>query len=287
MVQSKRPMLNGIVNRVAKVGIELEGGWDAPPPCGARIIRDGSVVFGGNPHRSLDSGNLQPEDIEIVNGSLRIRADRQAGRPRPRHNIGEVVSEPLELPPSVAVEEWIRGSYPQHVNDTCGLHVHMSFYHKLNYSRLMTPEFTPYIVEAISRWGVERGIPKTHMLWNRLNPQHPWSLQHCAHVFLGDRQAVIDRKDFQSRGKPHSRYTFINYCEAQHHTVECRGLPMFGTPGELVMPGDIDTAVSSVMAVVDATNRFLSKIRKTEKVRRVVVAERPEMNSEFGRIVRW
>ena len=179
------------------------------------------------------------------------------------------------------VEAWVRAVYPQHVNPTCGLHVHMSFAHKLNYSRLMTPEFTPYMLDALRAWGQSEGLPEADPLWERLNrPDHP----HCSHQYLADKQVLMRKKDYQSRGTDHSRYTAINYCEAQHRgngsgtgTVECRVLPMFQEP---------DVAMRAIWAVVDNTNRFLSRIRQREKATEATVLARPEVFQEFGTTIR-
>jgi hypothetical protein len=256
----KRPLLNGIINRVNRIGLELEGGWDAAVR-GHQVIRDGSVVF----DRPRTRVNLMTGEAEYV-------------VPHPKYAVGEIVSSPM-APDQAA--EWLRRAYPQHVNGTCGLHVHMSFNHKLNYSRLLTPDYMGFVIQELQAWGIRNDISRTEgqgaMFWNRLDPHHPWTLQHCTHQFLGDKQVTVAKKDFNSRGKDYSRYTFINYCDMQHGTVECRGLPMFESP---------EVAISAVNAVLDATNRFLSKIRQREKVVAAVIPVMRESFQEIGTVVR-
>lgn len=262
----RREQLNGIVNRIKLVGIELEGGWDRNVP-GEEVIRDGSVEF--------HPPQFPPTPRDPVTGNRRpLQPDQQAlidNWRQPRAAIGEIVSKPL---PVGQVAAWVRKCYPEHVNKTCGLHVHMSFEHKLNYSRLMTPDFTPYMVNAIREFGHKESLPDDHALWPRVNePNHP----HCAHIYLGDKQAIVGVKDYRSRGKEYSRYTFLNYCEKFHKTIECRGLCMFT---------DAEQAVRAIMCVLDSTNAFLSKIRRVERATSVSVSAKPMVYEEFGTIVR-
>lgn len=251
-----RPLLNGIINRVKLVGIELEGGWDAPVP-GETIHKDSSVVF--PPPRILTdpTTGIRSVDPTCV---------------YPKHDIGEIASQ--DPMPVEEVEPWMMRCYPQHVNGTCGLHVHMSFHHKLNYSRLVVPEYTQFMVEAVKSFCINEGLPESHPQWSRVNqPDH----RHCAHTFLGDKQIMMRKKDYNSRGTEHSRYTFINYCDGQYHTIECRGLAMYDTPAQ---------GVRAVMCVLNATNRFLSKMRQRERAVVASVIERPPVYQEIGTIVR-
>ena len=214
-------------NRIAAVGIELEGGWHEVPK-GLQIVRDGSVNF--EEEARFTSRTLPPMKF-------------------PRY-IGEIPSPVLQL---TDVEDWMTLAYPACVNATCGLHVHMSFTFKLNYMRLMTPAFTPFIVKGLQRWAKGESLPATHPIWERItNPDH----RHCAHVYLGDAQVKVDHKDFHSRGKPHSRYTAINYPWGQGKpTVECRLLPMMS---------DVQQGIRAVKEVILLTNTFLAKVKERE-----------------------
>jgi hypothetical protein len=258
----KREMLNGIVNRIKHVGIELEGGWEKWPSVG-RADQDNSVKFKRtDPRLAIDP--VTGRNIVLPGEGPRV--------------TGEVVSQGPDgggILPS-EIEAFVTAAHPTFVNETCGLHVHMSFYYKLNYSRLLTPEFTVAMVDGLKQWGTERGIPEDHMFWKRLDPNHEWTLQHCSHTYLGDNQIKVRGKDYRSRGKAHSRYTAINYCEAQHHTVEVRLLPMFATAPE---------SIAAIMAVLNITNRFLSKVRHRERVASVAVIARPAIYQEYGSIV--
>ncbi len=234
-------------NRIHRVGVELEGGWETLPKgfSASRIVHDGSVL------------------IPLTS--------------KPLH-VGEIPSPVLE---PTGYEEWIRTHYPQHVNETCGLHTHASFKTKIHYMRLMTPAFTPFIVKGLLSWAEEEKLAKSHPLWGRLlRKDH----NHCAHIYLGDNQVKVLKKDYHSRGKLHSRYTALNYRWAQVvenglgnvGTVECRLLSMME---------NADQAVRAVGEVFKLTNTFLAKERYKEPRREAKVALAPPTDSMFvGRI---
>lgn len=270
---TKRPKLNGWLNRIRLVGVELEGGWDEPPK-GETIIKDGSVKF----------ATARPSPARMAIEQLLDTTARPARRPAPEPPApvvgapaikGEIVSKPL---PVEKIPGWVKHAYPKYVNETCGLHVHMSFHLKLNYSRLMTPEYTTWMVDKLRAWAETEKLPTDHPQWRRFNPDDSWTLQHCAHVYLGDSQSKISRKDYDSRGKPYSRYTFVNYCHnmqgenGPRGTVEVRGLSM---------PDDHATATRAIMTVLDATNEFLSKIKQKERSERVVVRSKVTADQVF------
>ena len=249
-VVSKRPKLNGFVDRVKLVGIELEGGWDTVP-AGEHIEKDGSVKFPPSGELLVASPNSLPA------------------------YKGEITSKPL---PISSITAWVSRVYPKYVNETCGLHVHMSFHHRINYSRLMTPKFTTWMVKTVREFAEREKLPDGHPQWPRVvNPNH----HHCAHLYLAEGQVRMTRKDYESRGKPYSRYTFVNYCDAQgqppRHTIEVRGLAMMDTA---------DQATRGIMAVLHSTNEFLSKIREKERPERVAVRQREGSVQEFRSYLR-
>lgn len=252
----KREILRGVVNRVAAVGIELEGGWDKN--CGEEMHTDNSVKF------------PPPIDVAVIDPNTGLSAVNVTGV-RPKYGIGEVISKPL---PPAMMDEWVMRCYPQHVNGTCGLHVHMSFFYKLNYSRLMTPDFGIAIIEAVKEFGFDEGLAGDHPLWLRItDTNHP----HCAQTYCGDKQVLVKGKDYRSRGTDHSRYTAINYCYSQHKTIECRLLPMFETAAQ---------SIRAIRCIIDTTNKFLSKVRLREQKQVAVVLGKPDVFQEFGTVTR-
>lgn len=196
-------------NRVHRVGIELEGGW-SKLPSGVRVTHDGSV------HMSED---------QLLNGCKLV---------------GELPSPILEV---ASFPGWMRQFYPHFVNDTCGMHVHMSFLTALTYQRLMSAKFPATIVAYMSRWAKEQSLEKDHPIWERLRGNS----RYCQHVFMADQQVKNVTKD-HDQARPGHRYTAINYCYATKSTLECRLLPMMST---------VDLGISAVQEILDITNGYL------------------------------
>ena len=272
-VKVKRTLLNGVVNRISRVGVELEGAWTIPPDM--QIVHDGSVhverpKVKKDPTPAAMVMMTPAEARRIVNGDGPIFNTKA---PAAFFAVGEIPTPK----PGLAIEdvkEWMTKYYPQIVNETCGMHVHMSFMRKLHYHRLMTPNFTTTMVASLLEWSEEEKLGRDHPIWNRLkDPNHP----HCAHTYCGDKQVTVTKKDYHSRGKPYSRYTAINYCMGQHGTVECRLLPMMETT---------EQGVRAVMRVLDTTNKFLAKDRVREKREGGSVPIREDMVLEFKRRIR-
>lgn len=258
-----------IKNRINAVGIELEGAWtrqvDQP------IQRDGSVEFPDAPQQQQPSPARVQRMGELhsaIRRGLGTAAERRimqqeyeilagAAMAAPNRTIGEIVLPPI-APDKFS--EMVIKYYPDKVNATCGLHVHMSFPYRIYYHRLMTPAFTDTMVKSLQEWGEEEKLAKDHPLWGRVTDANH---RHCAHAYLGDNQVSITKKDYNSRGTPYSRYTAINYPLSQHGTVECRLLPMMETA---------EQGVRAIQRVIDTTNGFLHRARGREprKIARVV-----------------
>ena len=214
-------------NRISKIGVELEGGWDKDP--GILIAADGSVQF---PSPISDDG---------------LPALGSYGQKMAALMVGEIRSNPMDLS---EISAFILKVYPQLVNETCGLHVHMSLIRKYFYQRLMDPSYQDTVFETVSAWAKEKKFSKSHPIWKRLSGSHTT----CMRQFLADAQVRVAKKKYD-HNVPYSRYTAINYPWLQHKTVECRLLPMFE---------DAPDAVEGVLLVVDTTNKFLAKQRDKE-----------------------
>lgn len=229
----KRPKPGKIRNRVELAGVELEGGWKKLPE-GAALTHDGSVRI--------------PEETEV----------RQDGQIRNvTISTGELPSDPMEV---TKIAPWMRKFYPSHVNETCGLHVHMSFESALHYQRLMVVDYQDTIVEYLERWGKEEGLPESHLLFQRLKGTN----EYCQRKFWPDLQARR-KKSFDRRQEGH-RYTIINYCYSEHCDLECRVLPMFP---------EVEQGIRAVMRVIDITNAFLARGGSEEKLKGEVPAPPP------------
>lgn len=211
--------------RVYRIGVELEGGWNHQPQ---GIVHDGSV------HIDV------PPDARIA--------------------VGEVPSPPLDMK---TLATWMKKFYPQYMNASCGMHVHMSFKNALNYQRLMTVQYPSTIVAYMRKWAEENRLPQNHPIWERLAGRS----RFCQHLFFADEQARKVEKEHNQEREGH-RYTVINYCWARVQTLECRLLPMMETP---------EMALSAINHLVRVTNAFLVKsskqARKEKKIGVIHIAE--------------
>lgn len=176
-------------NRVALIGVELEGGWTTIPKDLRRedFIRDGSL----DPLQ-----RLHPEAL-----------------------VMELPSPPLEL---AAMETWMRDHWPQLVDVHCGMHVHLSFRTSLAYSKVCREEYPGTIATYIRKWAEKERLPKSNPIWDRLDDKSPY----CQHKFFGEAQLRNNRKDHDRTRNGH-RYTLVNFCWGRQPTAECRLLPMF------------------------------------------------------------
>lgn len=198
-------------NRIGAVGIELEGGWLKAPKTG-HIVRDGSVT-------GMDNYGL--------------------------YGVGEVALGPMEV---CEIDSSVRSAMPSHVNETCGLHIHMSFRLLQHYINLMHVDFQDTMIEYLKRWGETNKIPKSHTFWSRLRGES----DYCQLKFWPDAQVSQTKKNYHRDYEGH-RYTAINFCYGQHGTLEVRVLPMFNTP---------ELCVSALNMVCDITNGCLAKLSK-------------------------
>jgi len=244
-------------NHLYRVGIELEGRWKKLP-AGTRLEHDGSVKFvkppaKPNPHDYPTRQHYQAAVRRYESAAVFPQFMTEA------EGVGELVSTPL---PPDKVAEWIKQSYPDEVNASCGLHVHMSFLSLRFYSQLMTKEFQGTVVKYLKAWGGEEELPKDHPLFARLEPG---GNEYCTHNFWPDQQAAKSGHKDYDRAKPGNRYTGVAYPFQMHETIECRFLPMFESANR---------SIRAVQRVMDITNASLFKLAgKKEKRDKVEIIE--------------
>ena len=160
---------------INKVGIELEGGWNQiPQPINGSIHHDGSV-------RNINANFL-----------------------------GEVVSIPLD---ENQISEFINSNYPDKINDTCGMHIHMSFKDGI-YREFMTREFFDYFCTELKKWLQQRHVGVRAI--NRVDGNN----RFCKKEYHADAQ-------YRATHKVEERYCIVNYCYNLRGTIEVRVLPMF------------------------------------------------------------
>lgn len=202
-------------NKIYRIGIELEGGWTRLPGGTNRLQHDGSVAI--------------PQD-----------------GPLPLH-LGELAIGPVTM---LEWPKWVEANYPQKVNASCGMHVHLSPKTSLSYSRLMDPSYPGTVVAYVGRWAKAQGLAKDHPIWPRLKGKSIY----CQHLYMAEDQIRNTGKDHNRERQGH-RYTVINYCYGRYSTVECRLLPMMD---------NVEDAKSLIQEYIDITNAFLRATRKKE-----------------------
>lgn len=204
-------------NRIDRMGVELEGGWKALPD-GIPPTRDTSVF--------KDQGNKMPG-----------------------YHVGEIPIGPM-LPAALSAR--MKKFYPDFVDHSCGMHVHMSFETLLFYQTLMSPEYQETVCEYLLRWAKKEEFPIDHCIWPRLRGE---SL-YCQKKFWPDAQVNFKSKDHDQKRHGH-RYTVVNFVNRppQTPTVEIRVLPMMKT---------VEQGIRGVEMILDITNACLYKMVKSK-----------------------
>lgn len=131
-------------NRIRKVGVELEGGWDEKPT-GGELIRDGSVQV-----LAQYGGELPSKPMEVS-------------------EIGEWM---IANYPTV-----VNKSCGLHVHMSFGT----TRLGKARYQCLMDPQFSPIMVQLIGKWAKRVALLADDPLWERLKGKNCYcSPQFCA-----------------------------------------------------------------------------------------------------------
>lgn len=206
-------------NRISSIGLELEGGWDG---ANVHLKRDGSVVFSS---------------------------------PMPTY-VGEVASPPIAT--STEATSWLRNNYPQHVNNTCGFHVHVCL-PPLHYSRLMDENFNnKFLGDMELFWSKYRGQPGFELFRYRLEGQN----RYCQKVFRPEQQLWQTAAYGDLGSTP--RYSQLNYCFGRHGTLECRLFPCFPS---------VEHSIEGMLAFVGSINSFLSTCKADRPIQFSVTGE--------------
>lgn len=167
-----------------------------------------------------------------------IRDISLSGLERP---YGELVSRPMKRIGYLA--NWIKRFWPTMVNDSCGFHIHVSVDGAGTYSRLMDRQFFDFTIERLKEWGNEYPCKST-AFWDRIAGRN----RFCVPQWDADTQSV-------QRDKDSCRYSALNYCYAQHGTIELRVLPTFK---------QADTAVSAFQCFLTGIPEYLSNFEAPE-----------------------
>lgn len=213
-------------NRVARVGIELEGGWAKLPP-DAALEHDGSVF-----RDPETGGQVTPTGV---------------------NRVGELPIGPFQ---PAAIPKAMKKYYPYKVDKTCGMHVHMSFESLLHYAWLMVPEYQETVVEYLGRWAKKEGFKDSHHIWARLDGKSVF----CQKKFWPDMQVDTKLKSHDQQ-RPGHRYTIVHYCGRQN-TIEVRVLPMMETVEQAIrgVKAILDITNASLVVLAGKEERIRGKV---------------------------
>lgn len=193
---------------VKAIGVEMEGGWIQRPES---LYGDGSVRC-SHPTTQC-SGEIS------------------------YHN-----SDPAEL------FKWMKRNFPSETNETCGMHIHVSFINNLLYMKLMEKAFFEFFLSRMREWGkamADSGAMKDGDLTNfqnRISDRNTYT----SSSYEPDRQARPNSKNGYRR-------SHLNYCYNLHGTIECRLMPMFSK---------FELAKDAVIVVAETMEEYLSKHRE-------------------------
>jgi hypothetical protein len=223
-----------VKNRVARVGVEIEGAWEQkknrkfPQP---GLVRDGSVF--------KSKGDPGPGAYGLTRNDM------------PGFLVGELSLGPM-VP--IGLKRVLRKWWPDQFDESCGLHLHMSFETTLRYITLANkPDYQETICHYLGGWATEEGISKDHSIWARLKGESVY----CQKKFWPSEQMFCPRKDHDQVRKGH-RYTVVNYSWQRFKTVEVRVLPMMINP---------DVSYRALNRIIDVTNAYLLRAEKTRKLK--------------------
>jgi hypothetical protein len=255
----------------------LSGYFDTPttpasPPSGPPEVGDGRCNPSPHPVESTPHP-VRRRRIKAI--GVELEGGWQNNTPAGMHRdgsvtvdaryVGEISSEPL--PDIAAAEAWMRVNYPQQVNSSCGLHVHVST-NELNYSRLMEPEFAQFfegrMAEFLSQ-GLANGRPGYDLLRQRFQGLN----RYCQKKFIPEQQLFM--RDRYGDVTTHPRYAQLNFCYARHGTLECRMFPCFP---------NVDDGVAAVKAFYDTVFDYLGQFKAVKDESSTLVIPLAEITSQ-------
>lgn len=181
---------------IDRIGVEIEGAWHPETSeMNARIYGDGSVY-------DVVCGYDENEFGDYICQS------------------GEICTAPLNS--FMSLQTWLDSNFPEHTNQTCGTHLHISTKTIAEYNTVLSKDFYNSFVEMLHRYGdmYRQNVPDEW--FTRLEGSN----EYCYDVYQPDRQ-LVDHK-------PSERYAFLNYCYATHGTFEIRVLPAFDDGDDLL-----------------------------------------------------
>lgn len=213
---NKRTCIFPEITPIDKLGVEIEGMWKtqssmdtaiatARRVTGSAGYRDGSVGYMDGSHR--DARTYHSWEFQTRPG-----------------DVGSTLTQVKEL-------------FPEYVNVTCGMHVHMSFRDPLSATLLTSQKFFSFFENALVTFGALMAFPASHPYWERIEGRN----QYC-------RKNTIDPVERQWFAH-NDRYRQVNFTSwGEHRTVEFRVLPLFHS---------LNQSLEAIKFLFKSVDRFL------------------------------
>lgn len=253
-----KPLTSKDIKYVKAMGIELEGGWYIQPE---NIHEDESIrnitrhvdlpqfIMGDEgehdchvciPHKftnGMDNipGIIYCNDNCTISTHCDDSCDKHCGcqfKLEPSTVVGECISPPYSIE---EIRDWISSNAPDKVNNTCGLHIHVSMKNDGDYLKLADKEFYNFFLDWIKKWARDVGIPASHEFWDRIEGRN----KYCMPTFQPELQMTLKDKHPENKA---IRRTILNYCfnfvkedGMPRKTLECRVFPAFNHAGYIVL----------------------------------------------------
>ncbi len=221
-----------------RAGVEFEGGFCDPVGDVARRYRGAQGKHDASVHCGNDS--RRP-------GVIRNIYDQE----------GEVIT-----PPIGSLEELHRATdllFPDAMNQSAGMHVHVSFLDDEHYRRLTSRAFWKYFLDQWEAWG-NAEANKSRMLGGPTGERATFLARWKGTTHYCQRNGKRDEGDNtynMANGGGGDRYRQLNYCKTEHNTIECRMLPMFK---DITLAKDAMTKLLSIyqdfLHMPDTTDRL-------------------------------
>ena len=169
------------------------------------------------------------------------------------YTAGEIASPKFRVDRMPQFEQFVKENMPQEVNNTCGLHVHLSFNNQLAYEKTMDLEFFTEFKVKVKEFVLNSGLFTEHTQ-EEFVKRFRGNNTYCRDIFSPNSQAT--GKNVYDETTEQGRYTFINYPYNQHGTIECRLFPSTVSSSEVC---------SFVKWFIDFTNTYLKNQPKYER----------------------
>ena len=147
---------------------------------------------------------------------------------------GEIASPKFRIDRMKQFRDFTKNNMPFEVNQTCGIHVHVSFNDDLAYAKCMDAEFFEAFRKEVKEFMMDGSFNPdvSDRFYNRYHEVTDGRTNFCANEFVPESQVnETNGIDFPCEN---GRYTQLNYAYKKFRTIECRIFPSTTNHEELI-----------------------------------------------------